>query len=158
MLLIVKEPKPVLIRDTALWALPVATGCVRNDTEAGEREATGTTAFTAKFAITIPAPTVRALKPAFAARAVLSIALLTAEGVREGFADNTRAAMDAAVGAAAEVPQNGLKPGTADWPQSAAVKSTLASVVPPFVLKRKFPAVIAEPSGLKKILRGPSEL
>jgi len=73
---------------------------------------------------------------------------MTCEGVSEGFADITRAAMAAAVGAAAEVPQKGLNPDTADSPQSAAVRSTLDSVVPPLVLKRKLPGVMPLPSGL----------
>ena len=81
-------------------------------------------------------------------KSVLFIALITCAGVRKVSADMSRAAMAAAVGAAAEVPQKGLNPGTADWPQSAAVKSTLDSVVPPLVPKRTLPGVIAVPFGL----------
>jgi len=151
MLLIVKEPNPMLVSVTVPRALLVPTGWVPKNVELGERLTPGTSAaFTDKFAIAIPLPTVRELKPAFDARAVLFITLVTCERLREGLADSTSAAMAAAVGAAAEVPQNGLNSGsgTADWPQSAAVKSTLGSVVPPFVLKRKLLGVIAVPFGL----------
>ena len=149
MLLIVKEPKPMLVSVTVPRALLVPTGWVPKNVELGERLTPGTSAaFTDKFAIAIPLPTVRELKPAFDARAVLFITLVTCERVREGLPDSTSAAMAAAVGAAAEVPQKGLNPGTADSPQSAAVKSTLGSVAPPFVLKRKLLGVIAVPFGL----------
>src|SRR5262249_14698144 len=119
-----------------------------------------------RFAMTIPLPTVRAPKPGCAAIAVLFMTFTMFAAVNDGWADQMRAAMAAAVGAAAEVPakpgplgQLGmLNPGTADCPQSAAVRSTLGRVKPPFVPKRKFPGVSAVPLGWKKILRGPSEL
>ena len=73
-------------------------------------------------------------------------------------ADLTRAAIPAAWGAAAEVPKKGRKPGVLVKTPSAAVMSGFWRVVPPLVEKRSFPGVISVPSGLKKILRGPSEL
>src|SRR5262249_48660134 len=88
------------------------------------------------LAITMPLPTVRGLKPTRAARAVLLTTPTICEAGKNGSADLIMAAMAAAVDAAAEVPQKGFKPGTTDWPQSAAMKSGLASVVPPLVLKR----------------------
>src|SRR5882724_8333453 len=78
--------------------------------------------------------------------------------VKAGPADLTRAATPAALGAAAEVPKNGLpNPPTpvTDTP-SAAVISGLFSTVPPVELK--FPGVIAVEFPLKKIRRRPSEL
>ena len=55
--------------------------------------------------------------------------------------------MAAAVGAAAEVPQNGMNPGVVVVPQSAAAMSTLFRVVPPLVPNRKLPGVMAVPLG-----------
>src|SRR5215212_8925852 len=66
--------------------------------------------------------------------------------------------MAAACGDAAEVPKNGRNPGVLVNTPSAAVRSGFCKVVPPLVPNRKLPGVIGEPSGLKKILRGPSEL
>lgn len=74
-------------------------------------------------------------------------AAIMAGPLAAGLADFRRAAMAAACGAAADVPQNGLKPGTWLDTQSAAVKSGLLSVVPPLVPKRKFPGVIGVPFG-----------
>ena len=53
----------------------------------------------------------------------------------------------AAVGAAADVPQNGMNPGVVVVPQSAAAMSTLFRVVPPLVPNRKLPGVMAVPLG-----------
>src|SRR4051812_30623289 len=99
------------------------------------------------LAITIPLPTVRELYPERAGRAVALRRATTCAAVMPGFADHIRAAMDAAAGAAADVPQKGLKPDTADCPQSAAVISGLANVLPPLVPNRMFPGVIAVPLG-----------
>ena len=55
-------------------------------------------------------------------------------------------AMAAAWGAAAEVPQNLVCPGQEVTTQSAAVMSGFCRTRPP--LARKFPGVMAEPSGL----------
>src|SRR5882724_3089123 len=100
------------------------------------------------LAITIPLPTVRELYPECAGRAVARRRATTCAAVIPGFADHMRAATDAAAGAAADVPQKGLNPDTADCPQSAAVKSGLANVVPPLVPNRMLPGVIAVPLGL----------
>ena len=64
--------------------------------------------------------------------------------------------MAAACGAAAEVPGNGAKPGTEVVMRFAAAMSGFCLTVPPD--EEKFPGVIGEPSGLKKMRRGPSEL
>src|SRR5215510_5985470 len=104
-------------------------------------------AATDKLAITMPLPTVRKLKPGRPASPVLRITLATCAEGKNGSADMIRAAMAAAVGAAAEVPQKVVNPGTVPWPQSAAVKVVLASVVPPLVLKSTFPGVMAVPFG-----------
>src|SRR6266853_5124675 len=78
--------------------------------------------------------------------------------VKLGLAALTRAAMAATCGAAADVPKNGRNPGVLALTPSAAVTSGFRRVVPPLVPYRRFPGVIAVPFGLKKILRGPSEL
>ena len=77
-------------------------------------------AATARFAITIPAPTVLAVKGADTGKAVAfmmawiwPIAEVIAAPERDGLACLTSAAMAAAWGAAAEVPQNG---GSANAP------------------------------------------
>ena len=67
--------------------------------------------------------------------------------VAAGLAPLIRAAMAAAVGAAADVPQNVVKFGVVVEPQSAAAMSTLDKVVPPLVLNRKLPGVMAVPLG-----------
>ena len=66
--------------------------------------------------------------------------------------------MAAAWGAAAEVPQKERNPGVVVVTQSAAVTSGFLRSRPPPVPKRTLPGVISVPFGLKKILRGPSEL
>jgi len=140
---------PVLVKVTVWVGLFVPTGSEPKEAAGGERLALGTkTELTDKLAIAIPAPTVRELNPECAGSAVLSIAAITCEGVRLGAADITSAAIEAAVGAAAEVPQKGLNPDTADWPQSAAVISTFDRVVPPLVLNRKLPEVMGVPRGV----------
>jgi len=63
--------------------------------------------------------------------------------VAAGFADLMSAAIAAAVGAAADVPQNWRKPAVDVLPQSPAVMSTLGSDVPPFVANMMFPGVMA---------------
>src|SRR6266705_1327642 len=78
--------------------------------------------------------------------------------VKPGLAALTRAAMAATCGAAADVPKNGRNPGVLALTPSAAVTSGFCRVVPPLVPNRRFPGVMAVPFGLKKILRGPSEL
>ena len=56
------------------------------------------------------------------------------------------AAIAAACGAAADVPQNGWKPGVAVATQSAAARSGFWSSEPP--VARKLPGVIAAPAGV----------
>ena len=67
--------------------------------------------------------------------------------VAAGLAPLIRAAMAAAVGAAAEVPQNGMKPGVVVVPQSPAAMSTFCRVVPPLVANSRLPGVMAVPFG-----------
>ena len=93
----------------------------------------------------------------------MSIAVLTrvvriCAGVSRGFADLTRAAIAPACGAAADVPKNGFEkpPTPVTATPSAAVTSGLFNTCPP--VDEKLPPVIALPSALKKIRRGPSEL
>jgi hypothetical protein len=62
------------------------------------------------------------------------------------------------VGSGGRGATEGRKPGVEVVTQSAAVKSGFWRSCPPLVPKRTLPGVIALPSGLKKILRGPSEL
>src|SRR5215468_7976986 len=91
--------------------------------------------------------------------AVLVRAVRIWDWVNAGLADLTSAATDAADGAAAEVPKNGFKPlpaGSVVCTPSAPVISGLLRTVPP--VEEKFPGVMAEPSGLKKTRRGPSEV
>jgi hypothetical protein len=61
--------------------------------------------------------------------------------------DFRSAAMAAAWAAAAEVPQNGLKPGVAVATQSAAVRSGFRSSMPPPEAKVIRPGVTAVPLG-----------
>jgi hypothetical protein len=65
-----------------------------------------------------------------------------------GEAERRRAAMAAAWGAAAEVPQNEVNPGVVVVTQSAAVMSGFWSSRPPPEAKVTFPGVIALPFGL----------
>jgi hypothetical protein len=90
--------------------------------------------------------------------AVLVKAVLICAAVKLGFADLTRAATAAALGAAAEVPKNGLgnPPTPVTETPSAAVMSGLFKIFPP--VEEKFPGVMAVESPLKKTWRSPSEL
>src|SRR3989442_1128560 len=109
-------------------------------------------------AMMMPAPESRSTPAASMSIAPFTSAVWIWAGVNDGFADFTRAAMAAACGAAADVPKNGLgKPPTpvTETP-SAAVISGLFRTCPP--VDEKLPTVIALPSLLKKIRRGPSEL
>src|SRR6266567_2969549 len=79
--------------------------------------------------------------------------------VKAGFADLTSAATEAALGAAADVPKNGFNPnpaGSVVVMPSAAVMSGLLRTVPP--VEEKFPGVMGDPSALKMMRRGPSEV
>jgi hypothetical protein len=98
-------------------------------------------------AITMPVPTVRGRKFETGSDVEYRM-LLTCAGVSAGLFDMRRAAIDAACGAAAEVPQKPpVKSGAPEGTQSAAVKSTLGKVVPPLVPNKKFPGVIGLPLG-----------
>src|SRR5262245_11207947 len=114
--------------------------------------------WTAANAMTTPRPESRSKPGAIESSAVAAMAFSTCAGVQVGRTDRTSAAMPAACGAAADVPKNGRNPGVFALVPSAAVMSGLARVIPPLVPNRKLPGVIGEPLGLKKILRGPSEL
>ncbi len=109
-------------------------------------------------AIAIPCPESRSVPADMMSSADSSIATRTWSGDGCVGSDSASAAIAAACGAAAEVPQKGLKPVTAVGTQSAAVTSTFGSTVPPLVAMRKLPGVIDVPLGLKKMRRGPSEL
>src|SRR5262249_59771789 len=85
-----------------------------------------------------------------------STALRSCALVRPGFPDSTSAASAAAWGAAAEVPKNGLKPGTPVVTPSADVMSGFARTMPP--VEVRFAGVNGVPSGAKYIRRGPSEV
>ena len=106
------------------------------------------TDLTARLAITMPAPESRSPPAASISSADPRSAVLIWVLVNPVFADLMSPAMAAACGAAAEVPQNGSKPPTNECVQSAAVRSTLASVVPPLVPNKTFPGVIAAPAGV----------
>ena len=106
----------------------------------------GFAAATPRLAMTIPEPLVRA-KKFETGKEVLTIMVLIWAEVRPGLADLIRAAMAAAWGAAAEVPKKEVKPGTPVGTPLAAVKSTLDSVVPPFVPNKRLPGVIGAPVG-----------
>jgi len=77
-------------------------------------------------------------------RAVDVNAVRSCAAVIPGLADFSKAAMAAAWGAAAEVPQNGLNPGVEVITQSAAVMSGFWRTVPP--VEEKLPGVMAVPS------------
>src|SRR5712692_4192791 len=108
--------------------------------------------------MTIPMPESRSKPgPIISIAVVVSVVRICA-GVREGFADLTSAATEAALGAAAEVPKNRLgNPPTpvTDTP-SAPVISGLLRTVPP--VEEKLPGLMAVESPLKKMWRSPSEL
>ena len=106
------------------------------------------TAVTAAGAITMPTPESRSTPGASMSSAEPSSAVVTCALVAVGLADLTSAAMAAAVGADAEVPQKVEKPGVVVEPQSDAARSTFASVVPPPVPNRMLPGVITVPFGL----------
>ena len=76
--------------------------------------------------------------------------------VSPGLAAFSKAAMAAACGAAADVPQNGLNPGVEVITQSAAAMSGFCRTVPP--VDEKSPGVIAVPLAKKNTCRSPSEL
>ena len=97
--------------------------------------------------MTMPTPESRSKPGASMSSAVVFMAARTCARVSAGLLPLISAAMAAAVGAAAEVPQNGMKPGVEVDPQSAAAMSTLFSVVPPLVPNRKLPGVMAVPLG-----------
>src|ERR1035437_4764761 len=102
-------------------------------------------------AMTMPTPESRSMPAASMLSAELSSAVVIWALLKAGFADLINAAMAAAVGAAAEVPQKGFSPpfsGSIVEPQSDAARSTLAKVVPPLVANRTFPGVMAVPLGL----------
>src|ERR1700687_6104520 len=99
-------------------------------------------------AMTMPTPESRSIPTASMSSAEFSNAVLTCALVAVSLADLIKPAMAAAWGAAAEVPQNGSKPVTKECVQSAAVRSTLASVVPPLVPNNTLPGVIAAPAGV----------
>ena len=91
--------------------------------------------------------------------AVLVKALRISVWVNAGFADLTSAATEAADGAAADVPKNGFSPdpaGNVVETPSAPVISGLLRTVPP--VDEKSPGVIGDPSALKKMRRGPSDV
>ncbi len=64
--------------------------------------------------------------------------------VAAGFVSSSSAAMAAACGAAADVPQNVAKPGVSVVTQSAAAMSGLSRTSPP--VASRFPGVMAVPS------------
>ena len=104
---------------------------------------------TAPRAITIPKPESRSTPGAMMSRAEALRAVWICEAFSDGRADFTSAAIAAACGAAADVPQNGLlNPGVLEGVQSAAAKSGFCSNVPPLVEKSRFPGVIGVPVGL----------
>jgi hypothetical protein len=103
-----------------------------------------------------PKPESRSTPAASMSRAVEVNAVRSCAVVRPGTADFNSAAMAAAWGAAAEVPQNGSNPGAETLTQSAAARSGFCRTVPP--VDEKFPGVIAVPLARKNTRRGPSEL
>src|SRR5207248_1578564 len=106
----------------------------------------------------MPAPESRSVPGTSISIAVLVRATLICDCVKAGFADFSRAAMAAACGAAAEVPENrvGKPPAPDTATPSAAVMSGFCKTVPP--VDERLPGVIADPLPLKKTRRGPSEL
>ena len=80
--------------------------------------------------------------------AVVISALLICDPVKLGLADLISAAIAAACGAAAEVPQKGMKPGVVVVTQSVAARSTLFNKVPPLVPNKILPDVICAPAGV----------
>jgi hypothetical protein len=111
----------------------------------------------AASAMTMPTPESRSVPSPSISIAVLVRAVRICACVSDGFADFSRAAMAAACGAAADVPENVMPkpPAPVTDTRSAAVMSGFWRTVPP--VDEKLPSVIAEPSALKKSLRGPSE-
>ena len=77
-----------------------------------------------------------------------------------GALDLINAAIAAELGAAAEVPQKGVKPGVVVVSQSAAAISGFCSNVPPTQENRTQPGVMAvvAGTGLRNSFLGPSEL
>ena len=116
-------------------------------------------ALTAGGAMAMPAPESRSAPVASMSSAMLAIAVRSCAWVTlpgPPAPSSTSAAIAAACGAAADVPQNLENPGVAVVTQEAAARSGLLRSLPPVDVK--FPAVIAVPSGSKNIRRGPSEL
>ena len=91
----------------------------------------------------IPYPESLSHPGASISRAVFLKACRASAMVRPGLPESINAAMAAAWGAEAEVPQNGKKPGVAVFTQSAAVISGLARTMPPVALR--LPGVMAVP-------------
>ena len=101
------------------------------------------TACTAANALRIPEPESRSTPAASISSVVEVKTVRICAVVSEGLADFTRAAIAPACGAAAEVPQNGSKPGVEVCTQSAAVMSGFWRTAPP--VDEKFPGVMAVP-------------
>src|SRR5450631_273813 len=99
----------------------------------------------ARSAIMMPLPAVTSKPAASISIAVVNIAVLICAAVREGLACFSIAAIDAAVGADADVPQK--VPKVTVWPQLPAVMSTLLSVVPP-PANMTLPGVMGTPAGV----------
>jgi hypothetical protein len=130
------------IVNTELLPGEINAGTKLLDTVSGD-----STARSAPGAMTIPTPESRSNPGASMSKAELSNAFVTSWRVAVGFAALTKAAIAAAVGAAAEVPKNEMKPGVVVEPPSPAAKSTLLRIVPPPALNRTLPGVIAVPFG-----------
>ena len=106
----------------------------------------------------MPLPVSRSMPTASMSIALLVSAVLIWAGVSAGLADLIKPAIAAAVGAAHDVPKNGLpKPPTpvTELPSEAAMRGCWKTVPP---VEEKFPGVKAVPSPWKKLRRGPSEL
>ena len=97
--------------------------------------------------MTMPTPESRSQPAASMSSADAFMAATIWALVQPGLAPLIRAAMAAAVGAAAEVPQKVVNPGVVVVPQSPAAMSTFGNVVPPLVANRRLPGVMAVPLG-----------
>src|SRR5262245_24962116 len=158
----------IVIHLTLLHATQLHDGAlvvtVAADTEAPEATPTGPASPAlqpgcAACAMTIPAPESRSTPGASMSIADAMSADRVCAGVNDGFADLMSAAIAAACGAAACPPHRtgGMNPpAPLTDTLSAAVKSGFCRTVPP--VEDRFPGVIAAPSCVKKMRRGPSEL
>src|SRR5262249_11692018 len=97
-------------------------------------------------ASTMPTPESRSVPDDSISSARALIASYSVDLVKEDEACSINAAIAAACGAAADVPQNVPKPGVDVATQSAAAMSGFCTTSPPE--EEKFPGVIAVPSGL----------